>query len=100
MNPDLLVESVRQFRAGEGPGTVNCNTNASRPEAVIRLAEAGLTSMPPLSGLEADVLLRKATEPPYTGKYVNNHAAGQHQNIRTLVEQVLCCGTASLRIGK
>ncbi|WP_022659486.1 radical SAM protein [Desulfovibrio desulfuricans] len=45
MNPDLLVESVRQFRAGEGPGTVNCNTNASRPEAVIRLAEAGLTSM-------------------------------------------------------
>jgi len=45
MNPDLLVESVRQFRAGDGPGTVNCNTNASRPEAVIRLAEAGLTSM-------------------------------------------------------
>lgn len=45
MNPDLLVESVRQFRAGDGPGTVNCNTNASRPEAVIRIAEAGLTSM-------------------------------------------------------
>ena len=45
MNPDLLVESVRQFRAGEGPGTVNCNTNASRTDAVIRLAEAGLTSM-------------------------------------------------------
>ena len=45
MNPDLLVESVRQFRAGDGPGTVNCNTNASRTDAVIRLAEAGLTSM-------------------------------------------------------
>ena len=45
MNPDLLVESVRQFRAGQGPGTVNCNTNASRTDAVIRLAEAGLTSM-------------------------------------------------------
>ena len=45
MNPDLLVESVRQFRAGEGPGTVNCNTNASRTDAVIRLAKAGLTSM-------------------------------------------------------
>ena len=45
MNPDLLVESVRQFRAGQGPGTVNCNTNASRADAVIRLAEAGLTSM-------------------------------------------------------
>lgn len=45
MNPDLLVESVRQFRAGDGPGTVNCNTNASRTDAVIRLAEVGLTSM-------------------------------------------------------
>jgi len=34
--------------------------------------------MPPLSGLEADVLLRKATEPPYTGEYVDNHAAGTY----------------------
>ena len=34
--------------------------------------------MPPLSGLEADVLLRKATEPPYTGKYVDNHEAGTY----------------------
>lgn len=51
LNPDLLVESVRLFRAAADPadwtghGTVNCNTNASRPEAVARLAEAGLTSM-------------------------------------------------------
>ncbi|MBD5418033.1 MAG: radical SAM protein [Desulfovibrio sp.] len=50
-NADLLVESVRLFRgAGDparwtGHGTVNCNTNASRPEAVARLAEAGLTSL-------------------------------------------------------
>ena len=34
--------------------------------------------MPPLSGLEADVLLRKATEPPHTGEYVDNHAAGTY----------------------
>ncbi len=45
MNPDLLVESVRRFRAGGGHGTVNCNTNASRPEAVARLAEAGFSSI-------------------------------------------------------
>ena len=51
LNPDLLVESVRLFRGAADPvdwtghGTVNCNTNASRPEAVARLAEAGLTSM-------------------------------------------------------
>jgi MoaA/NifB/PqqE/SkfB family radical SAM enzyme len=44
-NADLLVESVRLFRAGGGRGTVNCNTNASSPEAVARLAEAGLTSL-------------------------------------------------------
>ena len=34
--------------------------------------------MPPLSGLEADVLLRKATEAPYSGEYVDNHAAGTY----------------------
>lgn len=51
LNPDLLVESVRLFRGATEPadwtghGTVNCNTNASRPGAVARLAGAGLTSL-------------------------------------------------------
>lgn len=51
LNPGLLAESVRLFRGGESPaqwsghGTVNCNTNASRPDAVVALAEAGLTSL-------------------------------------------------------
>lgn len=51
MNADLLAESVRLFRGAEDPahwtghGTVNCNTNASRPEAVAKLARAGLTSL-------------------------------------------------------
>lgn len=51
LNAELLIESVRRFRGGpvpavwSGHGTVNCNTNASRPEAVARLAEAGLTSL-------------------------------------------------------
>ena len=44
-NADLLVESVHRFRAEGGLGTVNCNTNASDPVAVARLAEAGLTSL-------------------------------------------------------
>lgn len=34
--------------------------------------------MPPLSGAEADVLLHKATEPPYSGTYLGNHAAGTY----------------------
>lgn len=44
-NPDLLAESVRVFRKRNGRGTVNCNTNASNPEAVEKLAKAGLTSL-------------------------------------------------------
>lgn len=45
MNKDLLCESIRIFRSHKGPGTINCNTNASDPEAVAALGRAGLTSM-------------------------------------------------------
>lgn len=51
VNADLLEESVRLFRGAAKPcdwrghGTVNCNTNGSRPQAVARLAAAGLTSL-------------------------------------------------------
>ena len=41
----LLIEAVRTFRQGGGKGTVNLNSNASRPDAVQALAEAGLTSL-------------------------------------------------------
>lgn len=44
-NAGLLAESIRMFRAEGGKGTVNCNTNASDPAAVLLLAEAGLTSL-------------------------------------------------------
>jgi len=42
---DLIVEAVREFRARGGRGTVNINTNASRPETMAPLAAAGLTSI-------------------------------------------------------
>lgn len=42
---DLLAESIRFFRQKGGQGTVNCNTNASKPDAVAALAEAGITSI-------------------------------------------------------
>ena len=45
MNAKLLCDSVRMFRDGGGRGTINCNSNASRPAAVEALAEAGLTSL-------------------------------------------------------
>ncbi len=41
----LMAEAVRRFRAENGQGTINLNTNASMPEAVAAVAEAGLTSM-------------------------------------------------------
>ncbi len=41
----LLIETVRRFREEGGRGTVNLNSNASRPEAVRELAKAGLTSL-------------------------------------------------------
>lgn len=41
----LLIETVRTFRARGGKGTVNLNSNASMPDAVARLAEAGLSSL-------------------------------------------------------
>lgn len=45
MHPGLLQESITLYRTGGGKGTINCNTNASRPQAVAALADAGLTSL-------------------------------------------------------
>ena len=44
-NAGLLAESSALYRAGGGKGTINCNTNASDPEAVAMLCDAGLTSL-------------------------------------------------------
>ncbi|MBM4394185.1 MAG: radical SAM protein [Deltaproteobacteria bacterium] len=42
---DVLVEAVRLIRRRTRSGTVNLNTNGSRPDAVARLCEAGLDSI-------------------------------------------------------
>ncbi|MFK4764348.1 radical SAM protein [Desulfobaculum sp. SPO524] len=41
----LLEDSIRAFRKAGGTGTVNINTNASRPETMEPLAKAGLNSI-------------------------------------------------------
>lgn len=41
----LLIETVKKFRAMGGTGTINLNSNASMPDAVAELAEAGLSSL-------------------------------------------------------
>ncbi|GHU95027.1 hypothetical protein AGMMS49974_05620 [Deltaproteobacteria bacterium] len=61
MDADLLAESIQTFRDGGGRGTINCNTNVSRPEAVIRLAQAGMTSL--------RVSLNSARDSLYHGYY-------------------------------
>lgn len=46
MNPDLLIDAVREYREIEPKrGTVHLNSNASRPRAVAELAAAGLDSL-------------------------------------------------------
>ncbi len=42
---DTIAEAVRRYREAGGVGTVNVNTNASLPDAVDKLAEAGIDSI-------------------------------------------------------
>ncbi len=44
-NASLLEESIAIYRQGGGAGTINVNTNGSRPEVLPALAKAGLTSI-------------------------------------------------------
>jgi pyruvate-formate lyase-activating enzyme len=44
-NPDLLEESIRKIRERTRRGTLNLNTNGSRPGAVQKLFRAGLDSI-------------------------------------------------------
>ncbi len=41
----LLIEAVKTFRQGGGKGTINLNSNASKTDAIVELAKAGLTSL-------------------------------------------------------
>lgn len=44
-NAELLAESIALYRQRNGSGTINVNTNGSRPEVLEALAKAGLTSI-------------------------------------------------------
>ena len=41
----LLEQAIRRIRATTSAGTIHCNTNASRPDALARLIDAGLQSI-------------------------------------------------------
>ncbi|TVM31347.1 radical SAM protein [Oceanidesulfovibrio marinus] len=42
---DIIAEAVRRYREAGGVGTVNVNSNGSLPDAVDKLAEAGIDSI-------------------------------------------------------
>ncbi len=58
---DVLVDAVREIRRRTRKGTINLNTNASRPDVVARLVEAGLDSI--------RISLNSAREELYTRYY-------------------------------
>ncbi len=45
LEADLIEKAVARFRQAGGTGTININTNGSRPEAIAPLARAGLSSI-------------------------------------------------------
>ena len=45
LQADIICAAVRQMRSQTGRGTINFNSNASLPDAVDRLAEAGIESI-------------------------------------------------------
>ena len=57
----LLAESTRLFRSQDGKGTVNVNTNASLPDTIPLLAEAGVSSI--------RVSLNSVRKAPYEAYY-------------------------------
>jgi wyosine [tRNA(Phe)-imidazoG37] synthetase (radical SAM superfamily) len=60
----LLSDAIRLFRREGGKGAVNLNSNASLPDAVAELADAGLSSL--------RVSLNSAREDPYRRYYRPN----------------------------
>ena len=63
-NALLLEQSIALFRQSGGAGTVNINTNGSRPEVLPALAKAGLTSI--------RISINSAREELYTAYYRPN----------------------------
>ncbi len=45
MQAELLEQAIRMIRSEAIPGTINLNSNASKPEAIDRLAHSGLDSL-------------------------------------------------------
>ena len=76
MQTALIVESVRQMRGQTDRGTINFNSNASIPDAIDKLANAGVESI--------RVSLNSAQEPFYNAYYrpIGYHFADVLESLR------------------
>lgn len=45
LQADIITEAIKQVRAKTDKGTIHLNTNASKPEAIAKIIDAGLDSM-------------------------------------------------------
>lgn len=60
------------------PAAADCAAAGPVDAALPETAMKPSFPMPPLSGPEADIILRKATEAPYSGQYTNKREAGTY----------------------
>lgn len=74
---DLLETTVKAIRKQTARGTINCNTNASLPDVVQRLASAGLDSI--------RVSINSARE-----LYYKNYYRPQHYRFSDVKESIIC----------
>jgi len=79
---ELIEKSVAGFRKGGGRGTVNINTNASRPEVMPALAKAGVDSI--------RVSLNSARKGPYETYYRPN--GYQFEDVVQTIHAAKRCG--------
>jgi pyruvate-formate lyase-activating enzyme len=61
LQSQLIIAAIKKIRQQTGKGTIHLNTNASRPEMVARLIDAGLDSI--------RISLNSLREPVYTAYY-------------------------------
>ncbi|MCQ2444568.1 MAG: radical SAM protein [Mailhella sp.] len=115
----LLIETVRKFRARGGTGTINLNSNASRPDAVAELADAGLSSLrvsmnsarPDVyaryyrpCGFSFDDVRRSITEAHARGVFVSLNLlyfpgiTDCEEEIEALVELINTCGVSFIQL--
>ena len=91
---ELIAESIRKTRERTGAGTINLNTNGSRPDRVRRVAEAGLDSIRISLNSPREELYRAYYRPKnYRFKdVVESIAASREMGLNTMVNYLVFPG--------